>query len=137
MLGSLARKLRIFGYDTLFFRDGSDADLENVAIAEGRVIVTGDRALTEHANRRGLLTLLVDGDSDRARLACLFAQARSVSLFLRAGGPRCAICNSGLERVSRGVAEASLPNTVAARHRLFFRCQTCNKLYWRGGHWTS
>ena len=47
MLGSLARKLRIFGYDTLYFREGSDAELERVAIAEDRVIVTADRGLAE------------------------------------------------------------------------------------------
>jgi uncharacterized protein len=135
MLGSLARKLRIFGYDTLYFREGSDAELERVAIAEDRVIVTADRGLAEHADRRGVRVLAVEGQSDRVRLESLLAQARSSSLVLRAGSPRCAICNSSLERVGRVVAEESLPAAVTTRHRLYYRCQACRKLYWRGGHW--
>jgi uncharacterized protein with PIN domain len=135
MLGSLARKLRIFGYDTLYFRDGSDAELERLAIAEDRVIVTADRGLAGHSNRHGVRVLAVEGESDRERLVSLLAQARSTSLALRAGSPRCAVCNSGLERVGRGVAEESLPAAVTSRHRLYYRCQACRKLYWRGGHW--
>ena len=135
MLGSLARKLRIFGYDTLYFREGSDAELERIAVTEGRVIVTADRGLAEHSSRRGLGVLAVAGRNDRARLESLLAQARSSSLVLRAGPPRCAICNSSLERVGRGVAEESLPAAVTARHRIYYRCHACRKLYWRGGHW--
>lgn len=135
MLGSLARKLRIFGFDTLYFREGSDAELERLALAEGRVIVTADGGLAEHSNRRGLAVLMVRGDGDRARLESLLVQARSNSLILRAGSPRCALCNSDLERVGRVVAEASLPAAVTARHRLYYRCQACRRLYWRGGHW--
>ncbi|HVB95073.1 MAG TPA: Mut7-C RNAse domain-containing protein [Nitrososphaerales archaeon] len=34
MLGSLARKLRIFGFDTSYFSDGRDIELEDLARKE-------------------------------------------------------------------------------------------------------
>jgi uncharacterized protein len=136
MLGSLARKLRIFGFDTLYFREGSDSDLERVAKADDRVIITSDRGLARHANRHGITALEVGGETDHARLESLIVQARSATLAIRPGSPRCAICNSELERVGRDVAAGSLPESVASRHRLYYRCPACRKLYWRGGHWS-
>jgi len=136
MLGSLARKLRIFGFDTLYFREGSDRELERVARDDGRVIVTSDRELVRHSNRHGLTALEVDGESDRARLESLGVQARSASLAIRPGAPRCAICNSELARVGRAIAAGLVPESVASRHRLYYRCPACRKLYWRGGHWS-
>ncbi len=136
MLGSLARKLRIFGFDTLYFREGSDSDLERVARDDDRVIVTSDRGLARHSNRHGVTALEVGGESDRARLESLVAQARSASLAVSPGSPRCAICNSELVRVGRDLATISLPESIANRHRLYYRCPVCLKLYWRGGHWS-
>ncbi len=42
MLGSLARKLRIFGFDTLYFKDGGDSELLKLAKSEGRILLTSD-----------------------------------------------------------------------------------------------
>jgi uncharacterized protein len=136
MLGSLARKLRIFGYDTAYFREGPDSELERVAVAESRIIITSDAALVAHARRRGLPVLAVSGRTDRSRLLSLSSRARAESIQLSPGAPRCAICNNELEQVGKAVAAASLPESVSGRHRLFYRCRECGKLYWRGRHWS-
>jgi hypothetical protein len=136
MLGSLARKLRIFGYDTLYFREGTDAELERVARAEGRVLLTSDAALASHSGRGGLAVLAVSGRSDGSRLRSLVGQARLASLDLAPGGPRCAVCNSLLERIGRSTAAGLLPESVTRRHRLFYWCGVCRKAYWRGRHWS-
>jgi len=135
MLGSLARKLRIFGFDTLYFRTGPDRELERVSREDARVILTSDRALAEHAGRHGLVALLLQGRSDRARLVSLLSQARSRGIVVSRGDPRCAVCNSDLERVGPERAARSLPGSVVGRHRLYYLCRGCGKLYWRGGHW--
>ena len=59
MLGSLARKLRIFGFDTLYFKEGDDTALERLARKEGRIIITSDRLLSRDAERLGLRSVLV------------------------------------------------------------------------------
>ena len=105
MLGSLARKLRIFGFDTLYFREGSDAELEMVARTETRIILTSDRALLEHAVRAGLPALMMSGKGDRARLESLIAQAddadigiSSLVLFALVEGHRAQLFQVGRRR---------------------------------------
>ena len=136
MLGSLARKLRIFGFDTLYFRDGPDAELERVARAETRIMLTSDRALLEHAVHTGLAAFMISGKSDRTRLESLIAQADAGSITITRGPPRCALCNGVLERVARPQVEGYLPASITSRHRLYYRCVPCGKFYWRGGHWS-
>ncbi len=83
MLGSLARKLRIFGFDTAYFAEGGDPELEALARRERRVILTSDRRLFAHSAGRGLQAILVEGKTDRARL-------RSIAQTESDRGCRCA-----------------------------------------------
>jgi uncharacterized protein len=136
MLGSLARKLRIFGFDTLYFREGSDAELEMVARTETRIILTSDRALLEHAARTGLVAFMMYGEGDRARLESLIAQTDASSTTITRGPPRCALCNGILVRVGRAQVQGFIPASITSRHRLYYRCVPCLKFYWRGGHWS-
>jgi len=138
MLGSLARKLRIFGFDTLYFREGGDAELEALARREKRVILTADKSLFSHAQRRGLQTVLLEGRTDRARLVSVLAQAGpgTASHLGKGQASRCAVCNGEFDVVGRReAAAAKIPARVLARHRLFYRCTSCSRFYWRGGHW--
>jgi len=137
MLGSTARKLRIFGFDTLYFKDGDDAYLEAVGKKERRIILTADKALFAHSLRLGNRAILVEGRNDRARLISILRQAVP-ELASRKGErvSRCAVCNGELQVLKRkDAANEEVPGKVLARHRLFFRCTSCSKLYWRGGHW--
>jgi uncharacterized protein with PIN domain len=136
MLGSLARKLRIFGFDTAYFRTGSDEDLIAQAFTERRILVTSDRALSELALRRGLAALLVSGTRDSRRIADLAEEAINNGIVLSGGEPRCAVCNGALRRIGRVEAEAIVPRRVSKRHRIFQSCVDCGKLFWRGSHWT-
>jgi uncharacterized protein with PIN domain len=137
MLGSTARKLRILGFDTLYFRDGGDADLEVIGRKERRIILTSDKALFAHSLRRGNRAILVEGTNDRTRLISILRQA-GPGLAPRKGErvSRCAVCNGELQVLQRReAAREEIPAKVLARHRLFFQCTSCSKLYWRGGHW--
>src|SRR5437764_300843 len=40
MLGNVARKLRIFGFDTLYIKDIHDDDVLKIGIAQKRIILT-------------------------------------------------------------------------------------------------
>ena len=54
----------------------------------------------------------------------------------RGSASRCAVCNGELEPLRRRDAAAlSVPPKALARHRLFYRCSVCSRLYWHGGHW--
>jgi len=135
MLGSLARKLRIFGFDTLYFREGPDSELLRLAKAQGRAVLTSDRELVARARKVGMTVLMVTGRTERERMTSLEEQARSVSLTLAPGPTRCALCNTPLLPLKRRDVDGEIPSAVSSRHRAYYRCADCRKLYWKGRHW--
>lgn len=135
MLGSLARKLRILGFDTHYYREGDDNGIIRLAVDEGRVILTADEPLVSLAIRRGATAVLLSERTDFARLKALTEWAEALGVFFEKGGPRCSICNGVLTRVPKSVVAGKVPSSVASRHRIFYRCDSCGKVYWKGGHW--
>ena len=135
MLGSLARKLRVLGFDTAYYRSGDDAGLIEQATEAERVILTGDRALASLAARRGAKVVLLSGKNDGARLRELKADAKSMGFNLHKGAPLCSVCNGPLSRLGRPAVADKVPSSVALRHKLFYQCSSCGKVYWKGGHW--
>jgi hypothetical protein len=128
MLGRLARWLRLLGYDTAYDNAATDPELARRARAEGRVLLTRDRAL---ATRRGLRSLLI-------RSQVLEEQVREVHQSL--GPPphpalsRCAVCNSVLEPMSHDQAAQRVPPHVLRTQTEFRRCPGCGRVYWPGSH---
>jgi hypothetical protein len=135
MLGSLARKLRAFGFDATYYKAGEDAGLLELSVREGRIILTADRLLAARADARGIRTILLVGDSDRRRLSSLARGAASTGVSLVRGDPLCSLCGGELRVVKKKEISGRVPLSVRRRHRLFFQCESCGQLYWRGSHW--
>ena len=135
MLGSLARKLRALGFDASYFRAGDDSQLLSEALREGRIVLTGDRALASGAGRKGVAAILVSGRSDGARLRVVAESARGMGVTLVRGEPLCSVCGGELRVVAREDVAGKVPASVEGRHRRFYVCASCGKLYGRGSHW--
>jgi uncharacterized protein with PIN domain len=129
MLGTLAKWLRILGYDTIYDTDLDDNQLVRLARADGRVLLTRDREL---ARRRGVRALLVVSED-------LDDQVRQVldELELEAGRTfsRCPVCNEILQALDPDAARERVPPYVAQTRRTFKSCPACRRVYWRGTHW--
>ena len=135
MLGSMARKLRAFGFDTIYYKDGNDSDLLKLAASEGRVLLTSDVALSELAGARKVKSLVISGSKEGARLSSLKAAAEARGVVLTKGPRRCSVCNGELHTAAKVELEGRIPAGVIGRHRLFHRCDRCGRIYWRGSHW--
>ena len=135
MLGSLARKMRALGFDTLYYSNGDDSGIMRIAVAEGRVVLTADRSLAERTRTGRASVLLISGRSDSRRLASLLVAARSSGVSLARGGPLCSLCGGNLQRMRRADVAGHVPLSVERRHRLFFECVECGQYYWKGSHW--
>ena len=135
MLGSLSRKLRALGFDAAYYKSGDDRGLLGFAKEGSRVILTSDRALAARANAIGLKAVLLSAPGDGPRLKELSREARRSGFSLVRGDSLCSTCGGTLESVSKLDARQFVPPAVLHRHRLFFRCVSCGKYYWRGGHW--
>jgi uncharacterized protein len=129
MLGTLAKWLRILGYDTVYDTALNDHQLVRLARAEDRVLLTRDREL---ARRRGLRMLFVDGE----RLDDQIHQVLTdLDLTPDRTFSRCPVCNQPLEVVDCETARARVPAYVASAHTEFSCCPVCQRVYWRGTHW--
>lgn len=128
MLGTLAKWLRLLGYDTHFDSALDDHALARLARAEGRVLLTRDRAL---AARRGLQSLFVQEEDLEAQIAQM-VQTLGLSPGLE---PRCAVCNGELAIVPKAAVQSLVPPYVYQTQSEFRRCVACGRVYWRGTHW--
>ena len=128
MLGSLARWLRLMGYDTAYPEPGPDRDLIERARREGRILLTRDKELA--ARVPGAVQVRSDE---------LEVQIREVGgvLGLRLVDPlsRCSLCNEVLIPVPPGEVKGLVPEAVRSRHQEFWRCPSCMRVYWQGSHW--
>ncbi len=129
MLGTLAKWLRILGYDTLFDPALDDHRLVRLARAENRTLLTRDGELSR---RRGVRVLLVATENLDDQIRQVLAE---LELVPDRSFSRCPVCNELLETLDRAEAKARVPAYVALTHETFRFCPACQRVYWRGTHW--
>lgn len=132
MLGKLAKWLRILGYDTLYFRQGDDRDLLELASEEDRTILTRDTRLS----RRWLVpTLLIKSEQVEEQLSQV---VRRFGLEMEEGlFSRCPECNILLKEILKEDVVERVPPLVSETYDEFMTCPNCNRIYWMGTHWEN
>jgi uncharacterized protein with PIN domain len=135
MLGSLARKLRLYGIDAEYSPSSSDEELLQRAREEHRVLLTSDRELASRAKRMGLDVLLVEERSDARALAGVFLALGMRPEQLSPDKARCTRCNGEVTRVAKEEVRRRVGPRTYSRHDEFYRCLRCGRLYWEGAHW--
>ncbi|HDN80063.1 MAG TPA: hypothetical protein ENG33_06340, partial [Chloroflexi bacterium] len=106
MLGSLAKWLRILGYDTLYFPNMEDSELARLAMKEGRVLLTRDQEL---ARRKGLKALLIKSEKLQEQITQVF---RELNLEKKNPFSRCPVCNTPLQPVDKEAVRGRVPAYV-------------------------
>ncbi len=130
MLGGLARKLRMLGFDAEFSSDDDSALIRYRSRAENRIVLTKHAELAKSLGDRAWL---VSGAGTGEEFHSV------VPLLRRITGPadplsRCLDCNSRLEKITREDARDTTPHYSWVRADHFTRCTDCNKTYWKGTH---
>ena len=130
-LGGLVHLLRMTGFDTLYDNNFRDDEIERIAAAQGRIVLTRDRELLK---RRGI----THGCYVRALRS--EPQLREVFDRLDLAGSarpltRCLSCNARLRPIEKDRITALLPPTVRERYQHFSVCDGCARVFWKGSHW--
>jgi len=129
-LGTLARYLRLLGFDTRYRNDLDDAALARVTARERRVLLTRDVGLLKRkAVVRGHWLRSTDPDGQLAEVVDALQLQRQLRPFTR-----CLSCNAPLTPVPRTVIRDRVPARVYGRFRIFTQCRRCERVYWRGTH---
>ena len=127
MLGSLARWLRMMGYDTVYDKTLDDGQLAALARAESRFILTRDKELAKEPG-----ALLVESDELEAQLS---AVSQKYGLKFHEDRIRCSSCNGGLIDLPKESAKDAVPEGAYAGNEKFWKCSGCGKVFWKGSHW--
>lgn len=131
MLGRLAKWMRVIGCDVAYFRRIDDGELVDLAMREGRMILTKDTLLIKRRKARGSF-LLIEGNSHKDQLRQV-VERFSINPY-EALLTRCAECNIPLSEIDREKVRGSIPEYVFETHRSFRVCPACGRIYWPATH---
>lgn len=133
MLGTLARWLRLLGFNVYYVDDETtDNDILDVAAEEKRVVISRDKQLVERAKKIGLPVVEVhstDLDEQLKKIISTYPVKKEMVLS------RCSLCNTPLVKVEKTEVKGKVPSKVFAAHNNFWYCKKCDKIYWKGSHW--
>ncbi len=130
-LGGLARLLRMAGFDTLYRNDYRDREIADIAIREGRIVLTRDRELLKlRGITHGCYIHALKPAQQFAEMVDRLDLARSLNPFTR-----CMACNASLQSVDKALVLEKLPPSVKLNYERFTICKLCGRIFWEGSHW--
>ena len=130
MLGTLARYLRILGYDTLYpEEDIRDAELLFLAFTQGRILLTRDTRMGTRVSPNIFILKSVIPEEQLKRVIKRFRLQRRDNCLTR-----CLECNALLVAIEKKRVRGKVPSYVFRQHNKFARCPHCEKYYWTGTH---
>ncbi len=130
MLGKLAKWLKILGFDAVFFSKIEDDALLEIAIKEGRTLLTRDTGLIARAKRTpSLLIASEEWREQTEQVLDEFDLWKDVN-----PNSRCIECNVVLRDLSREKAKNLVTPFVFENADTFALCPDCGRVFWRGTH---
>ena len=130
MLGSLAKKLRLLGIDTVYLNDADDSELKYLTRSQGRILLTKDKAFVRRLPGQ---VWLVDGNNVQEEFVFIAASLSAVSGQLEPFS-RCLDCNGLLQSIEPTDAQGIVPPYIYQAKKIFSRCSSCGKIFWEGTH---
>ena len=130
MVGRLARRLRMLGYDAAYQPRGEDRDLLRRAARERRILVTRDTGIVRGKSRARILLLGANDTAEQLRqVGAALGLRQPPGLFVR-----CTVCNVLLRKARREEIEVRVPEYVRRTQTDFRACRSCGRVYWPGTH---
>lgn len=135
MLGKIARKLRIFGFDTIYDPNIDDIDILNSSKYEGRIVLTSDRMLFNRCKKKGIDTILTYKETEIENLVTIFSSLNIKSINSQKLPYLCTRCNGLLDTlIDKNLIKHDIPVRLLSSNKVFYKCSRCRKIYWRGSH---
>lgn len=134
MLGNIAKKLRLLGYDSEYSSDSKDDELILIAKNQKRILLTKDEPLLRKAKNNGIAVVHIKNNNELEQLALIFKNLKLSNLTVSGNTSRCTDCNGKLEVMEKSKITDKVPEGVLERMDNFWRCANCDKIYWEGTH---
>lgn len=134
MLGKLTKKLRVFGYDSIYSSDTDDNEIINIAKKENRIIITKDSQLARQGIKNKVNVIEIIGNDEIEQFLQINKKVKLGKCVASGKSSRCTACNGELKSIDKNIAKEKVPPRVLEQTNEFWKCKNCQKIYWEGTH---
>jgi uncharacterized protein with PIN domain len=134
MLGKIARKLRMFGFDTIYDSNIEDYDILNLSKYRKRIVLTSDKTLFKRCKKKGIDVILTYEKTEIENLVTIFSTL-NIKFVAQKLPHLCTRCNGQLDTIiEKNLIKYDIPIHVFNNNKIFYQCRKCGKIYWKGSH---
>jgi uncharacterized protein len=130
-LGTLAKYMRMLGFDTLYRNNYEDEEVVKISLKEKRAILTRDSGILKRSGVTHGYWIRSSQTSEQIieviKRFDLKEQIKELS--------RCLLCNSLLKKIPKEKVIDRLPRKVKEFQNEFYYCKACEKIFWKGSHY--
>jgi len=131
MLGKLAVRLRMLGFDATFYGNSADSFLLRKSREENRILLTRDEGLIKVRGANAFfITSRKLNDQIREVIKKYDLKVSPQNMF-----SRCSVCNEPLRDLKKEEVKGKVPPVVYKLFDEFAYCPKCDKYYWKGTHY--
>ena len=134
MLGNIAKKLRLLGFDSQYFSDIDDSKLIEKSKNENRMILSRDFSLIQRARKEKILSIYVTKENELEQFLEILKMTNLKINKISGDTARCTKCNGETSRITKSKVKSQIPQGVLERNELFWKCEKCDQIYWEGTH---
>lgn len=136
MFGTVARKLRILGFDTYYSSCLRDDDVIRMGLEQSRTVITGDRELFFRSVNKKIPAVLLHSGNDLQNIGNIL-KSHSKMLKFNQSSARCPKCNGVLTESPKEKIKEKVKDKVFNNYEIFYECKDCSNVYWMGTHVTE
>lgn len=130
-LGTLARYLRLLGFDTYYRNDLKDDEIIDLALNGQRIILTRDLFILKNGKvTHGYFVRETNPKKQIAEIIRHFDLKDQFKPF-----SLCLECNGSIIKVEKSAVINELRENTRKAFQEFYRCDNCGRIYWKGSHY--
>lgn len=134
MLGNVARKLQLFGFDSEYKSNIEDFELIKKAKSEQRIIISKDRELITKAKKQGIISVHITKENEVEQFLEILEQIPLQLDSISGDIARCTKCNFPTSQIDKSKILSKIPQKVSEFNDKFWKCDNCDQIYWEGTH---
>ena len=134
MLGNIAKKLRLMGYDSRYLADIEDDELIKLAKNDKRIIISRDEDLISKALKFGIKSIFLKNKEEIEQFREIINKSNLKIIKINGDRARCPKCNSQTKSVIKENICKKIPIQVLENNEKFWECKICDQIFWEGTH---
>ena len=134
MLGNIAKKLRLLGFDSEYFPDIDDSKLLERSHNENRIIISKDQNLIKRAEKMNISSIYISKENEIEQFQEIHEKTHLEFNEIFGDVARCPKCNFMTYQIKKSEIANKISEKILEYNDMFWKCDGCNQIYWEGTH---